>query len=479
MKLLDPESRRTMQCIEPSRVIGWLAAWVWIAGCVADGAPATGSRATADRTTAVRAPADRAPADRALAVAATGDRPPLLAAFVSATVQACPVNVAPPGFSPSGQPYPGLNFGLPSPWEAVSGDFDGDGISDYLRANGTGAFLYFGNGNGTFTQGFQGYDAGLDFGTPSAWQTISGDFDGDHRTDYARLGDTGAFLYFGAASRGFTSGFQAYVQGSTPLHFGSPSPWQVITGDFNNDHRTDYARLGDTGAWLYYGTADHGFIQGFQGYLQPDQSYLHFGLPSAWQVVAGDFDGDGRTDYARLGDTGAFVFFAEASGNFTQTFHAYSQDDGTLLHFGSPSSWQAIVGDFNGDTRMDYARLGDTGAFVFFGSAARSFTRGFQAYERAGGRPLHFGDPSPRQVITGDFNNDHRTDYARLGGTDAWLYYGRGDGGFTQAFQTYVVGNLAFGNPSPWQVVTGDFNRDGKTDYIRLGGTSAAVFLHK
>jgi hypothetical protein len=67
-------------------------------------------------------------------------------------------------------------------------------------------------------------------------------------------------------------------------------------------------------------------------------------------------------------------------------------------------------------------------------------------------------------------------DYARLGATGAWMFNGQADGTFVKGFQTYD--GLDFGLPSSFQVVTGKFSA-GRTSYARLGGTQAFVFLHK
>src|SRR5262249_54239791 len=116
--------------------------------------------------------------------------------------------------------------------------------------------------------------AGLDFGIPSTWEAISGDFNGDGRTDYARVGATGAWVFLAQLGGGFTTGFQAY----SGLDFGQPSAWQTITGDFNGDGVADYARLGDTGVWIFSGQRNGVFSSGFQAY-----SGLNFGLPSSWE----------------------------------------------------------------------------------------------------------------------------------------------------------------------------------------------------
>ena len=152
-------------------------------------------------------------------------------------------------------------FGLPSSWEVITGDFNGDGRTDYARIGNAGAWFYFGNTGNTFTQSFQTYPTGVSFGQPSSWRTITGDFNGDGKTDYVRLGDTSARVFLGNASGIFTNQIQSYTMGE---NFGLPSPWQTITGDFNGDGKTDYARLGDTGAWLYFGNQPGTFIQGFQ-----------------------------------------------------------------------------------------------------------------------------------------------------------------------------------------------------------------------
>src|SRR5262249_40513522 len=148
--------------------------------------------------------------------------------------------------------------------------------------------------------------------------------------------------------------------------------WRAITGDFNHDGKTDYARLGDTDAWIFLGNAGGGFTTVHQIYPSP---VLGFGLPSSWEPITGDFNGDGRTDYARIGSTGAWVYLSTGNGTFSQNFQSYP----TGVTFGQPSSWQTIVGDFNGDGKTDYARLADTGSYVFFANGSGSlFTSAFQ-----------------------------------------------------------------------------------------------------
>lgn len=143
--------------------------------------------------------------------------------------------------------------------------------------------------------------SGLDFGLPSQTEAIAGDFNGDGKTDYARLDATGAWI-FPSTGVGFTQLFQAY----DGLDFGLPSDWVAITADFNGDGKSDYARLGSTGAWIFSGNGDSPLVSSFHDY-----DGLAFGLPSQWQTIAGAFSGGTKSGYARLGGTSAWVFRAQ------------------------------------------------------------------------------------------------------------------------------------------------------------------------
>jgi hypothetical protein len=369
------------------------------------------------------------------------------------------------GFATYVQSYaeaPALDFGLPSAWTPVAGDWNGDGKGDYARLGGPGAWAFLSNGDGSFTRVFHDYGT-LNFGQPSTWQAISGDFDGDGKSDYARLGGTGSFIFYGGAGGSFTRVFQPYTA-APALDFGEASSWTPVTGDFNGDGRTDYARLGGPGAFVFLGNANRTFTRTFHDY-----GTLNFGQPSTWQVVSGDFDNDGKDDYARLGGTGSFIFYGGAGGSFTRVFQPYT--DAPALDFGEASPWQSVAGDWNGDGRTDYARLGDQGAWVFFGNANRTFTRAWRGYGT-----LAFGLPSTSTPITGDFDGDGKDEYARLGDHGAWIFSGKSDGSFVAGFQTYD--GLSFGQPSSFQVVTGKFRGGNRTSYARLGGTQSFVFLH-
>ena len=360
------------------------------------------------------------------------------------------------------QYYPsGWNFGIPSTWQTIMGDFNGDNKTDYARLGATYAHLFFSNGDGTFSNPIQYYPSGWDFGNPSNWEPITGDFNGDGKTDYARLGGTYTHLFFSNGDGTFTNPIQYYPSG---WDFGFPSKWKTITGDFNGDGKTDYARLGGTYAHLFFSNGDGTFTNLIQSY----PSGWDFGIPSSWDTITGDFNGDGKTDYARLGATYAHLFFSNGDGTFSNPIQYYPSG----WNFGIPSSWETITGDFNGDNKTDYARLGGTYAHFFFSNGDGTFSNPIHYYPTG----WDFGFPSKWKTIVGDFNGDRKVDYARLGGTYSHFFFSNGNGTFTNPIQYYPAG-WDFGIPSPWETTTGNFNGDKKTDYIRLGGTYSHLFI--
>ncbi|OJT17792.1 hypothetical protein BO221_43095 [Archangium sp. Cb G35] len=341
------------------------------------------------------------------------------------------------------------------------GDFNGDGRADYARLGGTYAHLFFSNGDGTFANPVHYYPAGWNFGNPSPWKTIVGDFNGDGRTDYARLGGTYSHFFFSNGDGTFSNPVHYYPAG---WNFGNPSVWETIVGDFNGDGRTDYARLGASYAHLFFSRGDGTFSNLVQAYPPG----WNFGNPSPWKTIVGDFNGDGRTDYARVGGTYAHFFFSNGDGTFSNPVHYYP----TGWDFGFNASWPTMVGDFNGDGRTDYARLGASYAHLFFSKGDGTFSNLVQAYPPG----WNFGNPSPWKTIVGDFNGDGRTDYARVGGTYAHFFFSNGDGTFSNPVHYYPAG-WDFGFNASWPTMVGDFNGDGRTDYARLGGSYSHFFL--
>ena len=238
--------------------------------------------------------------------------------------------------------------------DLAAGDFDGDGIDDVFV--GTGAAWYFSSGGRAEWRL-------LNRMPEHASELRFGDFDGDGRTDVIAL--HGALI---------------------DVSWGGQSPWQTINvtawpiaeiavGDFDGDHYSDlflstgtqwfYAPKGRN--WTPYGishyhTKDLRFADftkaGRTEVLRVDGSHhwsIVTNVGAAWQqfadarvgsvagLVAGDFDGDGFADLARL------------AGN-RREITSPALGPGWVFHGNATNSIDGLpLGHFDSDMKLDVA----------------------------------------------------------------------------------------------------------------------------
>src|SRR5271156_2117611 len=159
----------------------------------------------------------------------------------------------------------------------------------------------------------------------------------------------------------------------------------------------------------------------------------------------GDFNGDGRPDYAVPTNTGPIVILlGAANGTFT---------NGTTVTTTSPfEPTSVVVGDFNGDGRQDLAVLSAAGA----GSVNIYLGNGNGTFQAAKNYPVAPSTSGSRLLAIGDFNRDGIQDLVATNSfiNNVAVILGNGDGSF-QAPTYYPVA------AAPWNVVVGDLNQDG------------------
>ena len=239
---------------------------------------------------------------------------------------------------------------------AATGDFDGDGRSDFLlRSDGGWVTDWLGNANGTFTN--NGSNASLFF--TGDWKIAgSGDFDGDLRSDFLLRRDDGWLTnWLGTSNGGFSN------NGANAALFFTPD-WKVIgTGDFNGDGRYDFLLRSDSG-WVtnWLGTAGGGFTN--------NGANVSIFFSAEWKIVGiGDFNGDGYSDMLLRSDAGWTTdWLGTVSGGFT--------NNGANASILLPPDWQIdSVGDFNGDGADDML-LRNTSGWVtnWLGTETGGFT---------------------------------------------------------------------------------------------------------
>jgi glucose/arabinose dehydrogenase len=252
---------------------------------------------------------------------------------------------------------------------------------------------------------------------------------------------------------------QLYVASYVPgeiFKIGTPG---IVTGDFNGDGRTDFAFLNVLGD-VFYSTAPGVFVN------VPGSLAL---------IVAGNFNGTGTSGIAGLAIDGSVLISTDLL--------TFRQIPKTLTDLAS--------GDFNGDGKADLAGIASDGS-VWISTNLLSFTQ-------------ITGNPSLSTLVVGDFNNDGRADLAGLT-SDGSIYYTTNlttwtniPGTLTQLvsghFNPLRPGDQLAGlalDGTVWlstdlltfqqipgtfiQLATGDFNGDGTTDLAGLTSAGSISF---
>jgi hypothetical protein len=218
----------------------------------------------------------------------------------------------------------------------VSADFNGDGNLDLLVGGGSStARLLLGNGDGTFQSPVSSINWAAYPGT-----LIAADFNHDGKMDVAGTGNNSNTLEIFLGKGDGT--FQPPV--SYPTDSG---PEGLVAADFNGDGKLDIAIATGQGINMLLGNGDGTFQPYTKVQYSETSSYF-----TDW-IVAGDFNGDGKTDLAAV--SRQFGILYVLLGNGDGTFSA-------PLDFSVPPSLMVLTtGDFNRDGVTDLA-LGSTGS---------------------------------------------------------------------------------------------------------------------
>ena len=357
-----------------------------------------------------------------------------------------------------------LNVTYPGGNAVAAADLNGDGKPDLVIvgfvANNElfySVAVLLGNGDGTF-QTAVGYETG------SADNVLIADLNGDGKLDLAIPASDCANYSCGSGNPGgdvsvlLSFGDGTFI-GETNYPFQSASPaTQVVSADFNGDGKPDIAAVTNfppgstTPLGVYLGNGDGTF-----------QAEVATSLSQpAGGMVAGDFNGDGKSDLATL--------FPNCPNNNCSPGDAVvliGNGDGT---FQSPVEYivglrpeDLAVGDFNGDGKPDLA-------VANFNSKTVSIllNNGDGTFQPHVDYPADIGTDGPELMVAADFRGKGILDLAFASGS---VLLGNGNG-------TFTVGTLLPIGPQ-FAIVAADFNGDGKVDLALIGESSVYVFLGK
>src|SRR6266446_731394 len=144
-------------------------------------------------------------------------------------------------------------------------------------------------------------------------------------------------------------------------------------------------------------------------------------------IIPGDFDGDGKTDLIKQDDATTYQKATLYRSNGDGTFTAVAIIPG----YWDRNHVNIIPGDFNGDGRLDFIRQTDS---TMQGLGTIYFSNGDGTFTAVDMGSPGTWDRDHVSIILGDFNGDGRTDFIKQtdnAADDLGVYLSNGDGTFT------------------------------------------------
>lgn len=324
-------------------------------------------------------------------------------------------------------------------------DVNGDGKPDIVTANygSDDISVLLGIGDGAFHP-HKTYAVGSNPKYPTV-----GDFNADGKQDIAVV-NSGP--YSKTVSILFGNGDGTFKPEST--HTLDRRPSSMVKGDFNEDGFLDLIVLlsqncpgaicDSGGLTLLLGKGDGAFING--------SSYLDNSTHGASDILAGDFNKDGRLDLITSNGGGSVnpvaVFLGDGNGVFRRS----------QVIINSQYISQPILKDINNDGETDILFFNQINHYLYGGSLDIWFGKGDGTFEQ--GASIG-GWKDVRSLDAGDINGDGITDIALVDYKSLYVISGSGDGVF--------YGEIIF-HEKDWNdwtsVVAADFNGDNNQDIV-------------
>jgi hypothetical protein len=310
-------------------------------------------------------------------------------------------------------------------------DVNGDGKLDIVAAGGGNLN---GNVNVLLGNGDGTFQPAVDYELPfTCFSLAVADFNGDGHPDLAVSGYT---LYHNGLSVLLNKGNGTFQIPAAPTLKGSFI--QIIAADFNGDGKQDLLL---NGGYLALGNGDGTFL---------NPSIIDNGAMSA---AVADFNGDGKLDIVSIpAPEIANGILSVQLGNGDGTF----QPPVSYSTFGQ-GAVAVLATDLNGDGKADLVAIEGTSSdfAILLGNGNGTFQAS----------TTYAAGLAPVAMAAADFNGDKKIDLAAVGGyNQLHVFFGNGDGTL-QSPHTFLAQNLSdFGFTT--QPTIGDFNNDGLNDIV-------------
>jgi C1A family cysteine protease len=346
----------------------------------------------------------------------------------------------------------------------LTGDFNGDGKTDLVHlVNNNYLHTWNSRGDGTFDikNRFPAQN-GYALNTTAGYRFLVGDFNGDGKSDLFHIVNndySNTWLSRGDGTFDIKNRFPAQngyaMQNTANYHF--------IVGDFNGDGKSDLIHIVNNDyshVWISRGDGTFEVKNRF-----PAQNTYALNNTAGYRFLAGDFNGDGKTDLMHIVNNDySHVWLSRGDGTF-DIKNRFPAQNGYAMQ--NTANYNFTVGDFNGDGKMDLIHIVNNDyshVWISRGDGTFDIKNRFPAQNT-----YAMNNVAGYRFLPGDFNGDGKTDLVHIVNNNyshTWL--SRGDGTFEIQGRFPVQNDYDMKNAGNYKFLTGKFNNDTRFDLIHV-----------
>jgi hypothetical protein len=349
------------------------------------------------------------------------------------------------------------------------GDVDGDGCVDAVTLDSLGTTTFFpGLCNGNFdSTKMRIFGSGI----VGAAATLA-DVNGDGRLDLiSSASPFTQYNFFGSAPASSISvqfGDGTGNFGSPALYRGEPEMVSLALADLKKSGRPEIITVNqqtDTiSVYQNDGTGAFGPPKGgYVGYLMSSQMHAVGNAPLSNFAVK-DLNGDGLPDLATLEVGSQYPLPTQMTVLLNNGMGGYGAPIRTPIADVTNPVNDFIFADFRNTGRKDLLFIGATTQLTY----GFAISNGDGTFQKPVLKSLPLTIYVPVHLVLGDFNNDGKQDFLIVGSGGFMPFLGNGDGTFTQG-TTVNFPTTATESPDIRGAIVADVNGDGKADLLMLG----------
>ncbi|WP_072679687.1 FG-GAP-like repeat-containing protein [Arcobacter sp. LA11] len=339
------------------------------------------------------------------------------------------------------------NFGTKNDtYEAISGDFNADGLTDIVRYTNNQIYTLFAKEDSTYTQKL--FTTTKNYGIKNdTYSILNIDHNGDGLTDIIRYTNNKIYTLLSNGDGTYT---EKNVFTTTKNFSEVFTSYYSTSGDYNGDGLIDIIRYTNNEIYTFLSNGD-GTYQEILSSSPKD-----FGVKNdTYFLSIGDYDGNGLSDIIRYTNNEIYLLLSKGNGKFTQKKYT------TSTNFGIKNdTYESLIGDFNSDGLTDLIRYTNKKTYILFSKGDGTFVEILFTSSKDFGTK----DDTYKSLI-GDYNGDGLDDIIRYKNKEVYIFFSKGDGTFNEKNYTTET-NFGLKNDT-YGSFFGEFTGDGIDDYIR------------